>query len=179
MDTSEPGEMWEQRVNGREMEQYRALKPCLRRPCGWGLQCRMLHVTAGKSHKHSDFKNTNSQECCRGTETLLECAASAASGGRTEERAREDRAHAPRATCGQEEGEGTVSSQRERIKVPQEELSKKEIQKEQDKDQLQVQKQVLLKRTEGGPSPHGEVGQEAQEMREARTRPPQGILYSR
>ena len=103
----------------------------------------------------------------------------AASGGGTEERAREDRAPAPRDTCGQEERESTVPCQRERYKVPQEELSKKELKKEQDKVQLQVQKPVLLKRIEGGPSPDGEVGQEAQEMREARTRPPQGILYSR
>ena len=90
----------------------------------------MLHVAAGKSHKHPDRIDTDSQKCCRGDETLLE-------------------------------------------------LAKTQLQEAQDQIKLQIQKPLLLKRAEGGPETDGENGQEAQEVREAWTRPPREILYSR
>ena len=176
MDTSEEREVWEERVNGKEMQQYRALRPCLRRPGGWGRQCRMLHVAAGKSHKHHDFIDTDSQKCCRGAETLLERTTSR---GGTEERAREDRAPAPGGTCGKEEGASTVPGQGEGHKVTKEELAKTQLQEAQDQIKLQVQKPLLLKGAEGGTETDGEADQEAQEVREAWTRPPREILYSR
>ena len=139
-------------VPRQEMQRYTALKTCLRRPCMWGQQCRMLHVSVGKQHAHSELKNEISRELCRRAEKMLESPAC-----RGRDKHAEDRATAPKTRCGQEEGQGPVPRQNEEeIKVTKK-LAKEELQEDQIKEQEQ------FPGAESCQVSCGEIGQEAQE----------------